>query len=171
MKTRFFLGFLIPFLLVSCLVTAASKKKADKDTKQWRYEIETVGSAVQGTAQVKVWSYSKNQNTAIDQAKKNAVHGVIFKGTPDNGRIRGQRALTQDPNVEVEQGEFFNAFFEDGGKYLKFVSLVNNGAIAPGDRVKVGKEYKIGITVQVNTLSLRKELEDAGVIRSLGSGF
>lgn len=171
MKTRTFFKLFTLLLLVSCMVSAGSKKKAGKDMVQWRYELETVGTAVQGNAQVKVWTYSKNQNTAIEQAKKNAVHGIIFRGTPDNGRIRGQRALTQDPNIEVEQEAFFTAFFEDGGKYQKFVTLVNDGAISPGDRIKVGKEYKIGVIVQVNVMSLRKDLEDAGILRSLGGGF
>jgi GTP-sensing pleiotropic transcriptional regulator CodY len=35
----------------------------------------------------------------------------------------------------------------------------------------VGKEYKVGVTVSVSKDQLRKDLEAAGVIKSLGSGF
>lgn len=150
---------------------AQSKKKADKETAEWRYELEAAGTGTQGSYQVKVWTYSKNQETAIEQAKKNAVHGVIFKGFPDHERVKGQRALAQNPNLEQEQEAFFKDFFRDGGKYQKYVNLSHNGAIAAGDRIKIGKEYKIGVLVSVNIAGLRRDLEEAGLIKSLGGGF
>lgn len=169
MKTRNIIRviFLVVFLAGFTNVNA----KKDKDMNEWKYELETVSTAVQGNATLKVWTYARSEKAAAEQAKKEAVHGVIFRGTPDNGRIRGQRALTQDPNLEVEQQAFFSDFFKEGGKYMKFVTLVNDGSISPKDKIRVGSQMKIGVTVQVNVMSLRKDLEDAGVIRSLGSGF
>lgn len=157
-------------LLISCF-SASSKDKADKDTDIWRYEIEAVSTGTEGSYLVKVWSYSKKPVLAIEQAKKNAVHGIVFKGFAGKQRVSGQKPLAIDPNIEVEQQEFFKLFFADGGNYLRFVQLTNDGSIAAEDRLKVGKEYKIGVIVSVNVSSLRKNLEDAGVIRELGSGF
>ena len=54
---------------------------------------------------------------------------------------------------------------------MKFVSLTNDGAVAAGDRIKVGKEYKIGLIVSVRKDALRKDLEQAGIIKGLNSGF
>lgn len=148
------------------------QKKADNETTEWRYEVEAVGTGTQGTYQIKVWTYSKNQETAIEQAKKNAVHAIIFKGFPNNGRIQGQKPLARNPNLEQEKEEFFKEFFKDGGKFQKYVFLANNGAIAPGDRIKISKkEYKIGVVVSVNVAGLRKDLEEAGIIKGLSSGF
>jgi hypothetical protein len=79
--------------------------------------------------------------------------------------------LTQNPNLEQEKEGFFKDFFATGGKYLKFVSLANNGNIAPEDRIKIGKEYKIGVVISVNQALLRKDLEDAGIIKGLSNGF
>jgi hypothetical protein len=119
-----------------------------------------------------VWTYSTNHETAMEQAKKNAVHAIIFKGFPGDGRIQGQKPLARNPNLEQEKEDFFEEFFEDGGKFQKYVFLANNGAIAPGDRIKISKrEYKIGVVVSVNVSGLRKELEAAGVIQALGNGF
>ena len=136
----------------------------------WNYEIEPVGVGTQGTYLIKVWSYSKNPEVAIEQAKKNAVHGVIFKGFGGISGVPGQHPLTDNPNLEIEQAEFFRNFFANGGKYMKFVNVTNDGSVAAEDRLKVGKEYKIGVVVSVNVAGLRKDLEDAGMIRSLGSG-
>ena len=43
--------------------------------------------------------------------------------------------------------------------------------VAAEDRMKIGKEYKIGVVVSVNVSALRKDLEDAGMIKSLNAGF
>ena len=54
---------------------------------------------------------------------------------------------------------------------MKYVSLSNDGAVAAEDRMKIGKEYKIGVIVSVNVAQLRKALEDANIVKSLTSGF
>lgn len=148
---------------------AQAQKNADKDTKAWRYEIEVVQTGVQGTYLIKVWSYSKKPEVAIEQAKKNAVHGIIFKGFPTLGSVAGQRSLANNGNLEEEKSDFFAQFFADGGKYMKFVNVIANGAIDAGDLIKIGKEYKIGVVVSVNVSALRKELEDSKIITSLAS--
>lgn len=153
------------------IVNAQSKKKADKDTQVWRYEIEAVQTGTQGTYLIKVWSYSKNPEVAIEQAKKNAVHGIVFKGFAGKSTVPGQKALTSNVNLEVEKEDFFKPFFADGGKYMKFVTTSNDGAVAAEDRMKIGKEYKVGVILSVNVSALRKDLEDAGIIKSLNSGF
>lgn len=169
-------------ILICCLLAFAQnanaqkqkgQKKADKQTDTWRYELEAEGTGVKGTYQVKVWSYSKHQETAIEQGKKNAVHGIIFKGFASKGRIKGQKPLTNNPNLYEEHKKFFNDFFKSaGGDYMRFVTVANNGQIAAGDRIKISKkEYKIGVVVSVNVSELRKYLESQNIIKGLSSGF
>jgi hypothetical protein len=165
------IGLLSVMFLFANLALGQARKKAENDTFEWRYEIEVVNTGSQGTKQVKVWTYSKKADVAMEQAKKNAVHGIIFKGMPNKGNVMGDKPMAQDPNLESSQEEFFKEFFKDGGKYSKYVSLVNNGAIAAGDIMKVGKEFKVGVIVSVNTGGLRKDLESAGIIKSLSNGF
>ena len=160
--------------MIFCFVIAAnaqSNRKADKETREWRYEIECVSVGANGTYLIKVWSYSKKPNIAIEQAKKNAIHGIIFKGFTGQGAGCTQKPLTNNPALEQEKELFFKDFFADGGKYMKFVSVSNDGSISPEDRLKVGKEYKIGVIVSVSKDLLRKDLEAAGIIKALDSGF
>lgn len=152
-------------------VCALANKKADKDTKNWRYEIEVVGVGTQGSDLIKVWSYSKKPQVAIEQAKKNAIHGIIFKGFVGNGGTPGKKPLTNNPNLEQDRQDFFDAFFADGGKYLKFVSLSADGSVAAEDVMKVGKEYKVGVVVSVDVAGLRRDLEAAGILKALNAGF
>ena len=165
-------------LLISCLATnaygqRAAKKKADEDTANWRYEIQCVNVSSDGSYVIKIFSYSKNKNVAIEQSKKNAIHGVIFRGIPQSevGCVR-QPPLARHPNLEEKNRDFFEAFFKENGDYQKFVTLTTDGAVAAGDRFKIGKrEYKIGVIVSVNIAGLRKHLESAGIIKGLSSGF
>lgn len=159
-------------LLMVSVVFGQARRKADKDTERWRYELEVVNEGAQGTYLIKIWSYSRRAQVAIEQAKKNAVHGVVFKGYTGAGRLKGQKPLVKDPSAEETHKEFFTEFFKDNGKYMKYVQLTTDGAIAPGDIMKVGKrEYKVGIIVAVSKDELRKYLESEKIIRSLSSGF
>ena len=168
-------SILFAFALLICAVstdTAFSQavRKANKDTKNWRYEIECVGIGKEGTYLIKVWSYSKKPAVAMNQCKKNAVHGVIFQGFAGGGQgCVSQKPLTNNPELEQEKADFFENFFADGGKFMKYVGEANDGEV--NDRVKVGKEYKVGVILTVMKDNLRKDLEAAGIIKKLDSGF
>jgi len=151
---------------------SGKEKKANQDTEAWRYEIEPENVGNQGTVVVKVWSFSKDPKVAAEQSKKNAIHGVIFKGVPTKDRIQGKKPLVQNSAIESEKADFFANFFANGGDYQRFVSLTNNGAIGAGDVMKVDKkEYKVGVVVTVNYSELRSYLEDQGIVKKLNSGF
>lgn len=157
------------FLLIAaigclCLnVTAGPKKKADKDTDIFRYEIEYVKTAGTGLVNVKVWSFSKKPTIAAEQNKKNAIHGLLFKGFPGGGA--SQRPMIKDPSVLTNHAEFFDSFFKYD--YLRYISNV----IGPIEVTRIGNEYKISAEVTVNKDLLRQHLEKANIIRALDSGF
>ena len=135
------------------------QKQADRDTNQFRYEIECAGNAIQGTYLVKVWTYSKKASVAENQCRKNAVHGVIFKGYGGG--------MASNPGAETQHKEYFDSFFSNGGEFQKYASIVEGTT----ETVKVGREYKVGVVVSVRKDDLRKALEAAGIIRGLNSGF
>lgn len=148
-------------------VAGVRQKKADKDTNQFRYEIECAGNAIQGTYLVKVWSYSKTASVAENQCRKNAVHGVIFKGYGGGQGCVSQRPLANNPGVEAQFEEYFQSFFATGGEFQKYASIIEGTT----EIAKIGREYKVGVVVSVRKDDLRKALEAAGVIKGLNSGF
>jgi hypothetical protein len=154
------------FLLIG--FASYAQKKEDKRTMEWRYEIDCAGIGKEGYFLVKIFTYSNKKNLPMEQAKKNAVHGILFKGF--SGGANGcysQSPICTNTNIEYEKKEFFDTFFADGGKYMKYVTESSDGNINPNDRMKVGKEYKTGIIVAVNKDLLRKDMEAAGILRSL----
>lgn len=154
-------------LLTVVAASASSRKLKNSDTAKFQYELEGVSNGSQGTYLVKVWSYSSSKKINIEHCKKNAVHGVIFKGYEGGQTVRPQRPLIPDPGAEVTHADFFQKFFADGGEYNKYVKVT----VGTQEVVKVGKKYKVGLVVSVSKDALRKALEKAGVARSLSSGF
>lgn len=155
-------------MLVCGSAYADKKKKINEDTDKFRYDIEYCKTASDGMVMVKVWSYSKKADLAMEQSRKNAVHGVIFRGYTGTTAASSQRALVSDPTIESVKADFFTAFFGEDGPYMRYVSTVLDGS---AEVRKVGKEYKVGVVVTVNKDMLRKHLEEAGIVRGLGSGF
>lgn len=157
----------IALLAMVMFVPAFAGKKADKQTLAWKYEVQDLGTVAKDGKSVifKVWSFDKKADNAVLQASKNAVHAVIFK------QIGYNPALVGTESVEETHKEFFKEFFSNGGAYMRFVQLVNNGAIAPGDKIKLKKEYKVGLRVKVNRADLRKYLEEKGVIQAMNAIF
>lgn len=168
MKTiRFTL--LAAFLLFISYSGFSQKKK--NPAAFYNYEVECMGTGMDGTQLIKVWGYGKKPSEAVENAKKNAVHAVMFKGILNGKPGCMMRPLITEPGAEQQYQDYFTAFFKPGGKYLGFVSVSNDGSIDPKDRLKVGSQFKIAVLVSVSHTSLRKELEAAGVIRALSTGF
>lgn len=132
------------------------------------YEIVGTGSGTQGTYLVKVYVVSKKNKPDADLLKKCAVHGVLFKGFSSQESRVSQKALAGSTLAEQEHSDFFEPFFKDGGGYQNYADMVT----AQYDIVKMDKkQYRIGATFSVSKDRLRKDLEKAGVIKRLGSGF
>lgn len=161
-------------LVVPALGFAQKKKQkeANEATMQWRYEIEVVAQGKSGTVLIKVWNYSSRVDIAQKQAAKNAVHAVMFKGVPAYENVPALDALVSDYKVEETNKDFFDDFFKDGGEYMRYVTLTNNGMPAAGDVVKMSKkEYKVGVVVSVERDRLEQMLKDRGILKKLSSFF
>lgn len=155
--------------LIVCLSASSADKKTKKATQAFQYEIEKIegGTAANGVQTVYVQSYMKSIKNAEKVCKRDAVHGVIFKGY--SGRGDYHPALAKDATTQEDFKEFFDAFFSDYGDYNKYIVSTSAGGPKYAKIKKIG--YKVGLVVNVNVGALRKDLEKAGVIRGMNSMF
>jgi hypothetical protein len=172
MMSRFiiFSGIILMGLMTwSCSSTRTSKDAKMAGYVMGNYEIECVGTGMDGTQLVKVWGFGRDPDRAAYQARKNAVHAVIFKGINAGRPGCMTRPLVTQPGAEELHRQFFDTFFSKGGRYLNFISQANDGSV---DRIRVDRRnYKVGMVVSVRHTALRDELEAAGIIKKLGQGF
>lgn len=131
------------------------------------YDIEGNGTGNQGTYLVKVSVITKNKKIDDSELVKAAVHGVLFRGFSSKEHRQNQRPVAGSPAVEAQHADYFSSFFGDGGAYRNYGQTVGGSRAV----VKSGKKYRVSATVTVNKDQLRKDLEQAGVVRGLNSGF
>jgi len=165
MKKVFWMA-MVCLLALPLSISADKQATADKETKQGKYDIECAGTGAAGTYLVRVSSYSKKQSIAESQCRKNAVHGVIFKGFGGGNGCVAQKAMAP-AGAEQQFSEYFESFFATGGEFARYASIVNGTMTTE----KIDKYYKVTVTVSVNKDDLRKALEEAGIIKKLNAGF
>lgn len=161
-------------MLLSGTTATAAKKKNQPQSPGWStkaYEIETFDVGVRDTKSVKVWGEGKNVILASEDAKRNAVAAAIFAGFPPGGSAAATPPLASNPGTEARYADFFESFFADGGEYLQFIKVTTDGVASGRDRIKVKNGYKVGLYLVLAQSDLRKRLEEAGVITSLGEIF
>ncbi|QZE15184.1 hypothetical protein K4L44_04950 [Halosquirtibacter laminarini] len=180
MRQRFLLmGMILLSISITtgvCQSKRRARKRAAKERTAYVYELNAVAEGVVGNYLVEVWSYSNHPDIAIEQSKKNAVHGILFKGYPgknDKGlRITPQEPIIREMPSEKNKKKFLDNFFKDEGDYMQFVTRSNDGSVAPPKVMKLGrKRYKVGVVVSVRKDALRKYMEAHGVVKSLTDGF
>lgn len=135
-----------------------------KGDKIPQYDITGAGSGTEGTILVKVYVYSKSVKD--EDLKRAAVHGVVFRGCSGNQSGARQPAMASI-TAEADNASFCEAFFAADGPCQNYATIIAGSY----DRVKTQKGYKSGAILQIDKTALRKELEKAGVVRSLSSGF
>lgn len=155
--------------IIALLIVAISFASCGSKNVNYNYEVVPVGVGAQGSYLIKVYSYAKSYDDAVEIGKENAVRAVLFKGIPGGNGVSNQKAFVSIEQLNSNKS-FFDSFFKDG-TYLRFISLSNDGTIGQKDRLKVGNQYKIGIVYSVRKDDLRKYLEDQGIIKKLGSMF
>ena len=76
-----------------------------------------------GSQTLKAWGNGRNRLDAVEQAKKNAVRDVIFKGITEGNKECNIKPIIFEVNAEEKYENYFNSFFADGGAFKNFVSL------------------------------------------------
>lgn len=176
-------------LIILSIVFAncSSVKTVTVSTDFTNYEVvEIPNTGTQGTVLLKVYSYGYTVEKAIERAKMDAVHAVLFKGIPNSNMSR-----PMIKNGQSSKKQYFDNFFglykvtvknrkpidildiskTFNAPYKLYVQLSSDGSISPKDRFKVGKLYKVGVVVSVNINELRRQMEKDGIIQSLNSIF
>lgn len=139
----------------------------------YNYELSVVqegNSATSGHKIFKVWSFGKKSDLTEKICMRNAIHGILFRGltSEDMGTQGSVSALV--PDGYESHHDYFDAFFASGD-YLQFIQPASKGAQQAGDVVKIKKDYKVGLLVQVNLSALRKRLEKDGITKGVRSLF
>lgn len=161
-------------LFLFTLMLALPPVTAKDNTPGYDYELSLVKENVASTSGFKVfkvWSYGKKKEQLTNEiGMRNAIHGLLFKGLAASNIGTQGNVPALVPDGYESHREYFDLFFESG-EYKQFIQLTSKGAQQAGDVIKVGKQYKVGLLVQVNLNALRKRLEKDGIVESATNIF
>ncbi|MDR1542807.1 MAG: hypothetical protein LBS50_00055 [Prevotellaceae bacterium] len=149
------------FLLMSCRTTTPSF---------YQNETQCLGVEMDGSQTLVAWGKGRYWQDGADQAKKNAVRDVIFKGLLIGADKNGcnEKPLLLEVNAREKYEDYFNAFFKDGGEYKNFVSLKDERI---GKRIlrkrnsRNQDETTYRIVVRVKRAELREKLINDGILK------
>lgn len=143
-------NYLIAILCVAGFVVSSCKSPSV--TAFYTFETECVTDPMDGSVVLRAWGQGATRADAVEQAKRQAVHDVIFKGIQKGGcRFK---PLLYEVNAEEKYQSYFNNFFGRDGAYADFVKMDATKANS-GERAESKTRDSYGLVVRV----LRSELE------------
>lgn len=153
----------LPLLAVCCLLlcsNCATKKLPALS------ECSCIGSGNGGSIRITAYGFGKTNNLAVENAKKNAIQEVIFKGIKAGNAGCPSRPIVED--INKRQTTYFTDFFRENGNYLQFINLTGDQIPT---RVKVQKMIKVSIDAVVDHKRLVQQMTQDKQIRSINDGF
>lgn len=156
----------ICFSLVAVTILAVSgcKSSSTSTDSYVKYDTECLGVELDGSQTVRAWGQGRNKSDAKEQARKNAVYDVVFKGISSGSGECNIKPLVFDVNAHEKYEEYFNKFFRDNGDYKKYVSDKD----APGGSKMLQSNasgQKYGIVVRVKRSELQERLKSDGIVK------
>ena len=150
--------------------TNSNRKVTEERTRNWQYESICSESGGTGSSYlIQVTSYVGDVRLALNQAKKNAIHAVLFKGVTGNDIGCTAKEPLIKNGVYNDNFEYFEDFFYNTRQYNQFATL-HSGSAESTEKLK-RKMYKATYAISVNVDDLRKKLEYDKIIEPMGAAL
>jgi hypothetical protein len=153
---------IIILFIASIFVTAGAnaQRGQKKNAGAYTYPTECIGVELDGSQTLKAWGEGKNRKDAVEQARKNAVRDVLFKGILNGKEGCNVKPVLPEVNVQDKNEDYFFKFFADEGPYKEFVNNQDESLwpkIAK-DKKKNGSEVTEGVIVRVLRSQLKQKM-------------
>jgi hypothetical protein len=158
---------IVQLIVLCCLTFTNLFSQQNKTAGNYTYSTECLGIELDGTQTLKSWGNGKNRIDAVEQAKKNAIYDVLFKGIIEGKNTCNTKPIMLEVNAMTKYETYFNTFFTDGGEYLKYISLDDEKLNHKLNREKKGARHSVtySVIVRVNISALKKKLMDDGILK------
>ncbi len=156
MKNVIIASFILTLLIYSC----GSQK--NEILEYYSYETECLGVELDGSQTLRALGKGKNKKDAIEQAEKNALNDVMFKGIRKGKSECSMIPLVVEVNARNNHEKYFNNFFEKNRIYSKYISY-KDGSFK--EKHSSDTEVVYGITVRVLRSKLKKRLIKDDIIK------
>jgi hypothetical protein len=153
--------FLVLLLTTSFLLMAFKESSNS-------YQTECISLETDGYVSFKIWDTKSGKSYKPEQARKDAIHAILFAGIAGGNGCSTQTALL----VKSEDIEKFKKiekdFFSSKGNWAKYTRSSATESTLP---INLGqKNWKV-YQVSVSKDALKKYLEEKSILKSINTGF
>ena len=153
--------YFIVALLLSLTCGVCHAQRQNSGVKE--FEAECLGVEGDGSQTIRAYGFGKDKDDAVEQAQKNAVYAVIFKGIT-KGSGCNMKPLLTEVNAREKYEDYFDKFFKDDGPFEDFVSMADERMFGREDtRNALGRRY--AVVVRVLRSELRMKLKEDGILK------
>lgn len=132
------------------------------------HETECMGVELDGSQTLKAWGDGRNRKDAIEQAKKNAISDVLFKGIKAGKSGCNMKPVLVEANAREKHEDYFNLFFADGGPYSEFISKKDGSDLhiqVVKDRQQAGDQETYAVTIRVLRPQLKARMKEDKILK------
>lgn len=132
------------------------------------YQTECVTLETDGYITIKIWDTKKGTKYKPEQARKDAIHAILFSGISVGSGCAMQPPLLNKTEEQENFKTIEKSFFAKNGKWSMFTRSSATETTLPANLgIKNWKVYQVSISKN----ELRKYLEEQKIIKSLTNGF
>lgn len=132
------------------------------------YQTECISLETDGYISIKIWNTKEGKSYKAEQARKDAIHAILFAGIAGSNGCTTQTALL----IKSEDIEKFKKiekeFFSSKGSWAKYTRSSATETTLPKNLGE--KNWKI-YQVSVSKDALKKYLEEKSILKSIKTGF
>jgi len=144
-------------IVLSILVTSCSKKTYSPLTA----EVNVISEVKHKTIELRSVGFGKNKEDALFDSEKKAFKIILFRGIP-NSSIENPLVGLNESQLMAKHESYFNEFFKT--RYKSFI-MSTYQASPPQKKKGIVSVVR---NIKINLFSLKKDLEEHGVIRKFG---
>ncbi len=155
-------------ILMSTFLFCSAQRQQKKTAAFYEYKSECMGVELDGSQTLKAWGNGRNRADACEQAKKNAVRDVLFKGINEGKSDCNVKPVLFEVNVQEKNEDYFNKFFTDGGDYKDFVNVKDEKFLdkISRDKKKTKESVTHGLIVRVLRAELKQKMIKDGILKT-----
>jgi hypothetical protein len=166
MKKIFFIVFTCLMFLILTGCPAQRKITVNQGPTyvdgNYTLKTECLGVNGDGSQNLKAWGNGRNKYEAVEQAKKNALRDILFKGILNGKSDCDPKPLVTEVNATVKYESYFNNFFFEGGDYQLYVQQLEN----PLERVYPDRStVTFSVILKVQKSELKQRMITDGILQ------
>jgi len=154
--------YFLLILITSSILFLAFNKSSNT------YQTECVSIETNGYITIKIWDTKLGKSYKPEQARKDAIHAILFSGISGTEGCIAQNALLINSDAKERFKKIEKDFFSNNSEWQNYVRSADTETTLPES---IGeKKWKV-FQVIVAKDALRKNLEEKQIMKSLNTGF